>query len=274
MSLSDTYDFGNQEPGTCLPWKPDFEGCCDEFADYPSELQVRALSLAWSTIRALTGGRTGNCPVTIRPCLRPDVCTACFGESWMTPYVDASGNWKNAACRQNGDCSCCDMCEIVMPGPVAAIQEVLVDGYRIDIQLFRIDNGNLLVRQDGCCWPGCQNMGAPLGAIGTFGITYIPGVLPTEAGMWAAATLACEFAKACTGAKCRLPSSVTSVARQGVTMELGRGIFENGTGIREVDAYIYSVNPHGLKTAPKVYSPDMESGKHRFQTFQAIKKPS
>lgn len=272
-NLSPEHQIGNQEPGDCLPWVPDFEGCCEEFKDHSPELQTRALSLAWSTVRTLTGGRVGNCPVTIRPCLRADPCVACFGDSWLNPYVDQYGNWKNAACRRSGDCSCCDMCEIIMPGPVAAIQQVLIDGYRFDIQLFRIDNGNRLVRQDGRCWPGCQNLTAPLGAIGTFGITYIPGILPTEAGMWAVSTLACEYAKACTGGKCRLPSSVTAISRQGVSMELSPGMFDGGTGIREVDAYIYSVNPHGLKTPPKVMSPDMESTKHRVQTFQPVWSP-
>ncbi len=273
MSLSDTYTLGNQEPGTCFPWTPDFGGCCEEFVEHPPELQVRALSLAWSTIRALTGGRAGNCPVTIRPCLRNDVCTECFGDSWLSPYVDQWGDWKNAACRRSGDCSCCDMCEIVMPGPVAAITEVSLDGIVLETPMFRIDNGNILVRQDGLCWPACQNLSAPLGEIGTLGVTYVPGVLPTEAGMWAAATLACEYAKACTGGKCRLPSNIQSIARQGVTMQLSEGdMLTNGTGIREVDAYILSVNPNRLRTPPKVYSPDMVSPKHRFQTFQAAWK--
>jgi hypothetical protein len=269
MALIDGMTLGEQEPGSCLPWEPNM-ACCDEFADYDADLQLRAKSLAWSTMRALTGGRVGSCPVTIRPCLTPDVCTVCFGETWLAPYVDASGNWKNAACRREGTCSCCSMCEVILPGTAAMVTRVRLDGYTIDPQLFRIDNGNRLVRQDGQCWPSCQNMGAPAGAIGTFDITYIPGIYPTEAGLWAAGVLACEFAKACAGGKCRLPSSVTSIARQGVTMELSQGMFANGTGIREVDAYIESVNPNKIKTPPRVFSPELRQAQHRITTSQII----
>ena len=270
MSLSDVYDLGEAEPGLCLPWKPNF-ACCDDWDNHDNELQIRAMSLAWSTMRSLTGGRVGSCPVTIRPCFTEDACTVCFGTSWMQPYVDSFGNWKNAACRKDGTCSCCDVCELTLPGQAAVVTEVNIDGWKLDPQLFRIDNGNILVRQDGYCWPNCQNMGAPEGAIGTITIKYIPGIYPTAAGLWAAGVLSCEFAKACTGGKCRLPTSVSSIVRQGVSMEMGGGMFENGTGIREVDAYIESVNPHGLKTPPKVWSPDLPSTKHRLTTSQAVK---
>jgi len=206
----------------------------------------------------------------MRPCFSQQACKVCFGDSWLNPYVDAAGNWVNAAARRDGSCSCCDVCEMILPGQAAAITEVNIDGYRLDTQLFRIDNGNRLIRMDGCCWPNCQNLNAPEGAIGTITIKYVPGILPTEAGLWAVGVLACEFAKACNGDKCRLPNRVTSLVRQGVTMELDSGgMFANGTGIREVDAYIESVNPNGLKTPPKVWSPDMPSAQHRLTTGSA-----
>lgn len=274
MSLDPNFAIGNQEPGSCLPWDPNFD-CCPEWETYDEGLRLRAVSLAWSSIRALTAGRVGNCPVVLRPCLSPDVCTACFGPSWLSPFIDASGNWRNAACRREGSCSCCTMCEIHMPGSVAMVAQVRLDGYILDRQLFRVDNGNILVRQDGMCWPSCQNLGAPAGSIGTFEITYIPGIYPTEAGLWAAGVLACEFAKACTGAKCRLPSGVTQLTRQGVSMELSGAMFPgNSTGIREVDAYVASVNPNGLKVPPMVYSPDLSKDRHRITTSTAIRNPA
>ena len=106
------------------------------------------------------------------------------------------------------------------------------------------------------------------GAPCTLGVTYVPGLVPGAGGQWAAGVLACEFAKACTGAKCRLPSSVTSVARNGVAMEFDNGLFSNGlTGIREVDAYLLSINPHGLRTPSLVWSPDAPSAQHRYTTW-------
>jgi hypothetical protein len=272
MTLVDGATLGNAEPGSCLPWEPDIS-CCEGFEDHPPELQLRAKSLAWTTIRLLTGGRVGSCPVVMRPCLSPEPCTVCIGMSWMNPYVDAHGNWRNAACRRDGMCSCCNMCEIIMPGQTAMITSITIDGYTIDRQLFRIDNGNRLVRQDGMCWPSCQNMSAPAGAIGTLVIEYIPGIYPTAAGLAAAGALACEYVKACTGGKCRLPAGVTAIVRQGVSLELSSDMFSNGTGLREVDAYVLSVNPNKLKVAPQVWSPDLAQAKHRIQTSQIILDP-
>ena len=108
--------------------------------------------------------------------------------------------------------------EIDMLTSVASITEVNIDGEVLPPDAYRVDNFRLLVREDGECWPACQSMGRPLGTPGTMGITYVPGVAPGAAGLWAAGVLACEYALACTGGKCRLPSSVTSVSRQGVTM--------------------------------------------------------
>ena len=99
------------------------------------------------------------------------------------------------------------------------------------------------------------------------GITYVPGIVPDAAALWAAGVLSCEFAKACTGEKCRLPASVTTVSRQGVTMTMSSGMFEGGmTGIREVDAYLVAVNPNAQRLPSTVWSPDAPWAKHRYQT--------
>ncbi len=267
-SLSD-YAFGSS-PGVCSPWEPD-TSCDPGWDEYDEATRVRATALAWSALRTLTGGRVGNCPVRLRPCLTETACGRCTGGDWLNPYVGADGHWRNAVI--DGDCSCCRMCEILMPGQTAAIKSVVIDGYSLDIQLFRLDNGNRLVRQDGKCWPDCQNLSAPSGAVGTLYIDYIPGILPHEGGLAAAGILASEFAKACTSGKCRLPSNVTSIARQGVVMTFSEGYFENGTGIQDVDAYVYSVNPNRLRTPPIVMSPDSPRGKHRIETYQPIANP-
>jgi len=67
---------------------------------------------------------------------------------------------------------------------------------------------------------------------------------------------------------------VTSIARQGVTMTFGTEMFPGGrTGIREIDAYLFSINPHGLKMPPMVWSPDVPWGKHRYETPIATVTP-
>jgi hypothetical protein len=176
----------------------------------------------------------------------------------------------NSTCGSSG-CSCGPLSEIILPGLVAEIWQVKVDGVLLPVESYRVDNGNRLLRTDGLAWPSCQFMDRDVECHeGTMGIWYVPGVVPDAAGLWAAGVLTCEFSKACTGGKCRLPSAVTQISRQGVTMELATGMFPDGmTGIREVDAYLTSINPHGLKQPPKVWSPDLVTAGHRFTTWQA-----
>jgi len=250
----------------CVPFDPDY-GCDDSWSTLTPELQERATVLAWSTLRALTGGRVGNCLTTVRPCLS-EPCTLCA--PWSTgPWVQVGlvgGQWVNCLCGCSG-CACTPLCEIVMPGEVAAIIAVEQDDCELDVADFTIHNGHRIVRMDGQCFPSCQNLDRPLGKCGTFGIHYVPGILPNAAGLWAAGILASEFAKACTGDKCRLPAAVTGVARQGVVMQLSGGMFpDNQTGIREVDAYVLGVNPHALKMPSSVWSPDVPWAKHRWET--------
>jgi hypothetical protein len=205
----------------------------------------------------------------MRPCLSAP-CNVCI-ERLQPMIVD--GQWVNQICGKTG-CSCERLCEIVFPGLIAAVVSIDLDGEELPLSDFRVDNGNRLVRQGDECWPSCQDLTAPPGSPGTLTITYIPGILPTEAGLWAAGTLACEFAKACTGGKCRLPAGVTAVARQGISFTLSSGMFPDGmTGIREVDAYLTGINPNAMLVPPMVWSPDVPWGKHRYQTPQATIEP-
>jgi len=152
--------------------------------------------------------------------------------------------------------------EVVFPGRVAEVVGVLLEGEVFPPFKYRLDHNNRLLRTDGLKWPACQDMRLPEKAKGAFAVHYIPGIKPTGAGLWAVGVLSYEFSKACTGEKCRLPSSVTSISRQGVSMQFDNTMFSNGlTGIREVDAYILSVNPNKIKIPPRVWSPDVEYGR-------------
>jgi len=262
--------------------RPIDSSACPDWDTYPPEQQERSVLMAWETLRSLTGYRVGNCPVTVRPCRE-----GCGGwPTYATYPVQGSGNWAGAiggmmptvidgdwynigcGCGMN-NCSCVNVCEVVLTGEVASIDEVTQDGVVVDPTAYRVDNGNRLVRTDGECWPLCQDMTKPLTDSGTFGVTFTPGV-PTN--VWieqAAAVLACEFAMAVSGAKgCRLPSNVTRVVRQGVTLDLTQAPFPGGlTGLREVDTLISRYNPYALKTPSVVYSPDINRG--RVTTWQS-----
>lgn len=254
---------------TCVPWELD-SGCCTEWDTLDPAVAERAEILAWSTLSLLTAGRVGSCPVTVRPCLN-EPCDLC-ATAWTQPMI-VDGKWVNHVCG-GPKCYCNQLCEIVLPGPAAQITGATMDGIGLDPALFRIDNGNRIVRQDGQCFPSCQRMDCDLDQVCTFGITYVPGITPDASGLWAAGVLACEFAKACSGGKCRLPSGVTSIARQGLAMTLSTSMFPDGmTGIREVDAYTSAINPHHLAVPPMVWSPDVSWAKHRYTTWTAPVTP-
>jgi hypothetical protein len=180
------------------------------------------------------------------------------GGSWW-PYVDSTGTWRNCACT--GACSCQARCQVWLPGPVATIAEVRVDGIIIDPGSYRVDNGSILVRTDGECWPECQdlNLSGP-DQESTFFVTYERGEPVPLGGELAAGILACSFAKDCqTG--CGLPGNLSSLSRQGVeisfvdvTSQIGAGL----TGVPQVDTWLRAVNPGRRTQRAKVYSPDVK----------------
>lgn len=241
---------------TCVTWTANY-ACDNQWEMYDPDLRDRATDLAWASLRHLTGGRLGHCPVRLRPCR-----TGCGGVTEYQPYI-RDGEWYNAACIAHLDrCSCNDLPTVRMPGEVAAIQQVVLGGQVLTQDVdYRLDDRRIVVALGDTVWPTCQDMSQPHDGADAFAIDYVPGITPSSAGLWAAGVLASEFAKACSGGKCRLPSSVTSVARQGVSMEFSEGFFANGqTGIREVDAYVLSVNPRHLHSPTRVWSPDLPTG--------------
>ena len=263
--------------GLCVPWVADMECAGDAWEELPESLKCRSLSLAWEALRTMTAGRVGNCPVLMRPCFS-DPCATCQTK-WQPDVANGLLFQDNSDCGSGG-CSCAPVPEIVLPGEVAEISQVTIGHYVVDPRIYRVDNGNRLVRMDGAFWPSCQVMSNDVGEPFTVGVWYVPGIRPNAAGVWAAGMLAYEFAKACDTSddpiggglrSCRLPSSVTNIVRQGVSMTLGdttSAMYGGTTGIIEVDAYVAAVNPNRLTVPPKVWSPDVEQAKHRFQHWQ------
>jgi hypothetical protein len=222
------------------------------------EVQVRAQGLATAALRRLSGYRVGGCPITVRPCLRSCSSTGWYaGRGWgPTQLVD--GTWVNS-CGCQTDCSCTALCEVTLAGPVGPVSWVKVDGVEISVDDYRIDGSRLVwTGSTDCPWPICQDMAAADTEPGTFAVRYLNGHAPDSLAAYAAGVLAMEFAKACTGSKCRLPASVTAVSRQGVSFEVAAGTFTSGfTGIREVDAWIGLWNPDNLRQVSTVWSPDL-----------------
>ena len=244
---------------SCVPWEPNM-GCCSDWDTLHIDLRNRSVSLAWAAMRFLTGGVVGSCLVTLRPC-ESRSCSVCHA-NWYMRYPDVDVLVDGYRCG-DGSCSCTRVSEVVLPGLVADVSEVFLFGKVLPASSYRLDNGNRLIRIDGDVWPHCQDMSTPDSSDDAFTVSYVPGMKPDSAGLWAVGVLACEFAKACSGEKCRLPSSVSSLSRQGVSYQFDNSMFSNGqTGIREVDAYVLSVNPNRLKVPPKVWSPDSRRGRY------------
>jgi hypothetical protein len=165
--------------------------------------------------------------------------------------------WLNG-CGCTFACSCTTAARLDLNGPVAEVVEVTVDGEVIPDTEYRLEGDRWLMRVDGV-WPVTQDMDEPLSEVDTFSVTYRPGYALGDVGEGAYGALVYEFARAaCGDKKCRLPTGVTNITRNGVTMTINRGLFHDGlTGIPEVDTYIQSVNPNKLRSVPVVASSDV-----------------
>lgn len=268
-------------PAAC--WPVDW-GCADSawVSELDPVVKDRAEAMAVQVLRSLTGYQVGGCPVVARPCafgcvggsyLEAPVASAATGAlgvrvgPWWA-HIGMAGVWVNAACGCRSACSCTSVPEVALPAPVGGIVDVTIDGAVLDRTVYRVDNGNRLVRTDGQAWPRCQDMAADLGQPDTFGVVYYNGFQVDGLASWIAGIMAVEFAKSCMGDKCRLPSGVTSISRMGVSMEIPSTLFDDGlTGIREVDMWVRIWNPYRVKSASQVWSPDLGASRARRTTW-------
>ena len=133
---------------------------------------------------------------------------------------------------------------------VSAITAVTVGG--LPFTSYTFTRSGWLERLDGKSWDVCS---------GDTEVTYQYGEAPPLAGVQAAVTLAVELARDMHGlGKCRLPKRLTSITRQGVTVDIADSLDilrEGGTGLTSVDLWIYSVNPEARPQAAGVWSPDV-----------------
>lgn len=241
---------------------------CSEWDSRPKPIKDSALWLASTYLWAATGRQYGACPVTIRPSQaeRTEVAYQSFavapGLAGLGqpggPFLFA-GRWFNAGCSS----ACCgtSACAVVLDGPVASVDEVIVGEDVIPASAYRVDvtgGTYLLVRVDGQCWPLCQNFTADPGKLGSFEVTYHRGRTLPEALAIATALLACEYAKHLAGGACALPARMTRLSRQGVEVEVAPPNPALGlTGIKVVDDVVFSLNPTRRQRPPLVLSPDL-----------------
>lgn len=271
-------------------WPLDPSSCCPDWDDYDPGTRASAWITASQILWSLSGRRfvgvpladeydglytptagwddTG-CTTTLRPCRQHTgiACDTCgwpgmgagigwYGGPAFIPYL-AGGQWYNATCGTCGTTCDCDgtLDRLELPGPVAAVGAVYIDGEIFtDWSLY---NSETLIRTDGEPWPRCQNLAADLTEAGTWAVEYVRGIPVPVGGRRAAAILACELAKACTGQKCRIPANVTEVTRNGVSFTFDPTVYYTSglTGIPEVDLWLSATNPGRNRRSSAVYTP-------------------
>lgn len=222
---------------------------------------------------------SGLCSKTVRPCRTACSCWSRWIPSdvalptWSFGYWGSFGwGWGD---ERGSHCGCQPLSRVKLSGyPVREITEVKIDGAVLD-ELD--DDGNPNYRLDGWRWltrmsapgppvetrrwPGCQRLDVDDDQAGTFSVTYNFGVSPPPLGVAAAAQLASELYNACDdGAECKLPSRVTRVVRQGVTVDrvvaAAAALREGASGIQLVDAFLAGYGGTARRR-PAVYSPDV-----------------
>lgn len=260
-------------PDVCEPWPIDL--CCDLPEDIEQAVIDRWALVASQILFRLSGRRWGPaCPVTVRPCRKACADGSSGFGGWApgvqqtggwVPYIDSGGVWRNASvCGCQSSCSCTELCEVRLEGPIHDIISVSVDGEILVPEAYRIDAANQLVRTDGECWPDCQDMSAPCGEPGTFCVTYRTGLPLDAAAIAAVSELTCHLIKGCNpggGCGCRANPNVTRVSRQGIDIEKADPTLlysEGRTGLPLADAWLAAVNPFRQTTPSRVYSPDFK----------------
>jgi len=241
---------------------------CPDWDGYPTATKDTALWLASTYLWAATGRQYGPCSITVRPSQtnRAELAYQDFavmpGTSGFNvpggPFL-FGGRWFNAGCGT----ACCgnSACAIVLRGPVASVDEVVVGDEVVPASAYRVDvvsGAWLLVRIDGECWPMCQDFRAEPGEPGSFEVTYSVGRPLPEALAIATAALACQYGKSIAGGPCALPARMTRLSRQGVEVEVAPPEPDGkSTGVKLVDDVIAMLNPNGLKSPPVVMSLDL-----------------
>ena len=237
--------------------------------DLALDNQLAVEDLAVTILWALSGRQFGVCEVQERPVpIEHQPGEVGGGLSRMWPYRpnlsrtiinDWSGLFgRRTGSRLNGPSM------VTLPGPAQPHSaryptvveiggcddgpEILVPGDDYVIQ------DNVLFRTGGKVWP-FQDLGRPLGECCTWSVTYWKGVPPPRGTAYLVGLLALELLLARKGdPKCRLPKSVTRMARNGVNYELDPlSLYAVGKiGIPEVDSWLASVNPKALMQPPSV----------------------
>lgn len=265
----DPADLPGLNAGPCDPWPANL--CCD-LAGVDQATIDRMVMAATEVYWGLSGRQFGLCTIpAVRPCRRQ--CFDQYGWGWSAwqggnPFAGgwAPGGWQSrwwfpigcGSCV--GDCSCTELQEIRLPGPVAEIVQVKLDGEVMASGSYRVDNWDTLVRTDGGVWPTCQDMSKPDTEVGTMSVTPRVGKKVPVLGELAVAELACTLIAGCQpDAFCAIPGHLVAQTRAGFSQAftavsdlVAQGLVGGEMG----DLFLRTFNPSRLQSRSSVHSPD------------------
>lgn len=248
-------------PGLCEVWDPAWS-CRLPTSSIP--VTGDAAEIATEVLYGLSGRQFGLCERTVRPCR-----ASCYDGTWGSIGVDSGmypqpallhGQWYNLTCGScSGDCSCTEISEVALPGPVHDVTEVKIDGVVLNPALYRLDDWRLLVLLNDT-WPTCNDLNLDDDQIGTWSVTFRTGVPVPMLGQLAVAELAMEIAKflSC-DSSCMLPMPMQSIVRQGLNITLldPNKVFAGGKlGLYFSDLFLQTYNPSRLRRRSRAYDID------------------
>ncbi len=249
--------------GPCNAWttNEDVAACCDAVVGTDYELFEEAATAASRTLWTLSGRLyNGTCDRTVRPCTNYSGCFQVLDRGHIV------GDWNGWG--WNGTpCGCSPVSEVKLWYPVREVIEVKIDGDVVPSTDYFIYDRRKLVRKNGGRWPVCQDMSRDATEDGTFSVRFTYGQNPPQSGQMAARELACEIYKSCSSddgnGECRLPTGVTRITRQGITID--RNFFRRdprtgawNTGLALVDQFLNEVNSSALQRRPSIWSPSVK----------------
>lgn len=235
----------------CAPWatveEVQADPECGKCADTDPEILEQALEAASDTLNDLVyGDFPGICSETVRLC--PQATGAAPGWWWhgaivpTTSQVDHNSFWRGWGCGCGGrpGCSCSAPHEIDLGrNMIRTLTAVELDGEDL-LSVSTVNDYRYMARVDGGTWPCC----------GDLEVSYTWGSAPTPGLKRSAMLLGCQLALAWCGQQCDLPSNMTSVTRQGVSIQMfNPGDLVDMTGISVIDgpvnAYRFKRNHRG-----------------------------
>lgn len=214
-------------------WPVDPNACDLGELDADTPLFKASVATASAIMSRLSGFTVGLCTTEVRPL---NMCPEC--RTWC--------------------CGGADSLRIVGPQHLSVweVTRVRLGATEYDPESWHFDRSSrMLYRVPPEVWPKRDEKWSAPGEGDAFVVDVQTGTPPDAWAMDVAARLTKELYLSCSGKKCRLPSNVTTVTSQGITVRLRDD--EVNTFIPELGAWVSAVNPYGARLPGAVFSPDI-----------------